>query len=198
MEPHHQPPTTSSTIITSVMPTTTQVRRSVARVSVRKSWLWFMGLFETGAYRNAGGTNLTVSLSFTLYSAPPFPIPMRRLLFAVTIALLLVRGWVGNAMAVEMALGHGVLSHAAVAAADDQHAHHSDMATPHAMAASAESHDCCNEQPSCNTCELCHLAAAWSLVAPRLPVAGHSPFVAALPAVPASTTLAPGLKPPIS
>lgn len=123
---------------------------------------------------------------------------MRRLLFAVTIALLLVRGWVGNAMAVEMALGHGVLSHAAVATADDQHAHYSDMATPHAMTASAESHDCCNEQPSCNTCELCHLAAAWSLVAPRLPVAGHSPFVAALPAAPASTTLAPGLKPPIS
>lgn len=123
---------------------------------------------------------------------------MRRLLFAFTIALLLARGWVGNAMAVEMALGHGVLNHAPVAMASEHHEHHSDMATPEALTTSAESHDCCNEQPGCNTCELCHLSAAWSLVAPRLPIAGHGPFVASLPPAPASTTLAPGLKPPIS
>lgn len=123
---------------------------------------------------------------------------MRRLLFALSIALLLLRGWVGNAMAVEMALGHGLLNHAAVAMAASDPAQHTEMGMQHTMAADAEAHDCCGGQPSCSSCELCHFAAAWSLVPASLHTPGHGPFVALPSPSPASATPAPGLKPPIS
>jgi hypothetical protein len=102
----------------------------------------------------------------------PYHSPMRHLLFAVLIALLLLRGWVGDAMATQMAAGQ--LQHQATqVAAEAGHLHEDvEMAhTGHGTEAPAL-HDCA-EQPAdsgnsqsadghcetCAACQACHTVA---------------------------------------
>ena len=136
---------------------------------------------------------------------------MRHLLLALMIALLPLRGWVGDAMAMEMA-ARTVASlpdassaaqahpHAACQGDDPVAASAASPAPAHAMAHTGQSagapitySDC----GSCTTCEVCHSAAVVTgfpdMPALPLPVA----VPAARPAVFASAVPAPGFKPPI-
>jgi len=125
---------------------------------------------------------------------------MRVLFLALMIALLPLRGWVGDAMAMDMAAA--ALEPAGMAS--DCPGHAAPQATPADRPAGmeqgtdpAESHagtDCSH----CGACQICHSVA---LTPMALPLAA-----AALPAVvptsstrqPASAERTPGFKPPIS
>jgi hypothetical protein len=118
---------------------------------------------------------------------------MRVLFLALMIALLPLRGWVGDAMAMDMAAA--ALEPAGMASDCPGHADRqagTERGTDH-----AESHagtDCSH----CTACQICHSVA---LTPMALPLAA-----AALPAVaptsstrqPASAERTPGFKPPIS
>jgi hypothetical protein len=126
---------------------------------------------------------------------------MRVLLLALMIALLPVRGWVGNAMAVDMAAQQARQAQQAAADAEPgvqasampedcpMHAQASDPEAP----ATNGAH--CN---GCDTCELC-LALA-SLVWPGLQPAGFTPHAEPLADGSHfnSADRASGFKPPIS
>jgi hypothetical protein len=125
---------------------------------------------------------------------------MRVLFLALLIALLPVRGWMGNAMAVGMGAHQVMLAQQAVAAGGHEvdasampedcpmHAQASEAGTPEA----GDPHG-----NGCNTCQLCLSFASFSW--PRLqasdfaahaePLAGGSHFT--------SAERAPGFKPPI-
>jgi len=123
---------------------------------------------------------------------------MRILLLAVMITLLPLRGWVGDAMAMELG-AHAMAAaqaEAVHAAADDCHEHGQAQANAPTAAEHSEAHgqDCGN----CSACQICHSVA----LASALPTFS----TAALPAVPpvgtsrqlTSAERAPGFKPPIS
>lgn len=124
---------------------------------------------------------------------------LRFLFLALLIALLPLRGWVGDVMAMERtttALAQGSGHHLMVSAADihaDTHADCPGHAGTPAPAASAAD-DC----GTCTACQLCH--------APALTPAGatsvHLPHIGPRPGAPtidfASAERAPGFKPPIS
>lgn len=128
--------------------------------------------------------------------------PMRPLLLALLVALLPLRGWVGDAMATGMLVQHiGMAQHAAnrsdAAPAAHPEAH---TATPvadcHGQAASAEQTD--SAQHNCAACNLCHSASfapVWTDWQPALapahrPSAGNRLYT--------SADTAARLKPPIS
>jgi hypothetical protein len=110
---------------------------------------------------------------------------MRHLLLALMIALLPVRGWVGNAMAVDMASQQVVMaqSMAQDAAMNAESAMPADCPM-HAQAAADESSDAnqktgagthCN---GCNTCELCLALASFTWADP--PTSPFTPHAAPL------------------
>ena len=137
---------------------------------------------------------------------------MRTLFLALLIALLPIRGWLGDAMAIEM-VRHSLPASAAVAMAAssgdaaDAHCHDAmDAADGTDMANHTASHD---GGPSdngpdhqgcdtCTACQVCHTVALGGMPAidtvhsaPQAPPAAHAArFASAEPA--------PGLKPPIS
>lgn len=143
---------------------------------------------------------------------------MRTLLLALMIALLPIRGWLGDAMAVEMAK-HSLPEAVSVAgAATEAHCHeameagdHSGMAMqmsagtdmPDPLAhATHDTHDDAGADHqgcgTCTACQVCHTVALGGMPrvdtvhgAPQAPPAAHaSRFASAEPAQ--------GLKPPIS
>ena len=143
---------------------------------------------------------------------------MRPVFFALMIALLLLRGWAGDAMANSMALAP--LQHpasesrqlatetAATAAAHTEHeaAHEAEHQTAHGA-----THDCAGHAPTddnspaasthCQTCDACQACHGVALIPPAAsPGAAFSPYTQ--PPAPAarfaSADAAPGKKPPIS
>ncbi len=136
---------------------------------------------------------------------------MRHLLFAVLIALLPLRGWVGDAMATQMAAGQ-IQHQAAQSAAETSHLHEDvEMAhTGHAIGTPAL-HDCA-EQPAdgdgshaadghcetCAACQACHTVALTPAVPDLMP--HFSASTLPLPAADsfASADAALRQKPPIS
>jgi hypothetical protein len=147
---------------------------------------------------------------------------VRHFIFALLIALLPLRGWVGDVMATQMATNmaahavhhadesHGS-SHAAQASVEAaQHTMTADC-TEHGAAAPADvvvdAHDqpdagmpthAAGDCPSCSACQVCHTVALspqpFSQAASALPAA--TPVMAASHF--ASAEAAPGQKPPIS
>ena len=145
---------------------------------------------------------------------------MRTLMLALMIALLPIRGWLGDAMAVEMAR-HAMpaVASASAEAAESvmagAHCHEmmgaggdmADMAMDHGAAHGVgDSHDSSQHDTdighqgcgTCTACQACHTvalgglpAAAIAHEAPQAPPAFHATRFA-------STEPAPGLKPPIS
>ncbi|MDP3171916.1 MAG: hypothetical protein Q8M91_16415 [Polaromonas sp.] len=125
---------------------------------------------------------------------------MRYLLFALMIALLPLRGWVGNAMAVDMASQQTLQAHAQTQAEGKASPAMPDDCPMHAGATAETATDPlsaghCND---CDTCELCLALASFTwpsgakasfMPGGGLPSAGH-PFSSAE----GSTRL----KPPIS
>lgn len=132
---------------------------------------------------------------------------MRRLLLALLIALLPLRGWVADAMALPAPTASALVS-----IAED---HHLTLGKGHfepETAAVAVFHAGCHDQTlaaaaddadagtaaGCSTCTLCHSAVIAPLLAPRLPI-GQLPAARPAPAARfASAAPAPGFKPPIS
>jgi hypothetical protein len=130
---------------------------------------------------------------------------MPRLFLALLIALLPLRGWVGETMATDMAAAWTVQHHlsaqaivmlAADAVVVDAHDHcTSHEATAAEEASAPASHAECS---TCASCQACHavalVAGSTGLTGQPLPmappVARHHAFSSAAPA--------PGLKPPIS
>lgn len=142
----------------------------------------------------------------------PYHSPMRHLLFAVLIALLPLRGWVGDAMATQMAAGqvqHRQTQAAAQAehvheAVDTAHAGHKEAAPEIALhdctgqADEGSSHSADGHCETCAACQACHTVAL-SLAAPGpMPVfsAPTLPRPAADPFASADAALR--QKPPIS
>jgi hypothetical protein len=146
---------------------------------------------------------------------------MRHLLLALLIALLPLRGWVGDAMATQMAAGQ--LQHpSAQAEVQAAHSHEEEVATEMARAhighhgeaaaqASQTLHDCAEQTAdnngghssdghceTCAACQACHTVAL-SPAAPGLPAVFSAPTLP-LPAADqfASADAALGQKPPIS
>jgi hypothetical protein len=139
---------------------------------------------------------------------------MRTLLLALMIALLPIRGWLGDAMAVEM-VRHSLPAASLVsqapssgAMAAQAHCHEAMGAdgSMDAMADHAGSHDSSSNDNgadhqgcgTCTACQVCHTVALGGMPlidtvhsAPQAPPAAHATrFASAEPA--------PGLKPPIS
>ena len=128
---------------------------------------------------------------------------MRVLLLALMIALLPLRGWVGDAMALDLAGPHHAAATAAPQAAlpdchtgHDAHAAHMAPASPADQASdSAQADDDCG---SCSLCQICHSVVLASVL-PPLPSLqlGIAAPQAGQPAV-ASAARKPGDKPPKS
>ena len=138
---------------------------------------------------------------------------MRPLLFALMIALLLLRGWVGDAMANSMALAPLQHSQPSVMAMQMSGPMAPDAApmTAAAQTAHKATHDCAghatpdNNAPAasthCQTCGACQACHSLALILPTAsPSAAFNPRVQ--PPAPAarfaSADAAPGQKPPIS
>ena len=125
---------------------------------------------------------------------------MRRLFIALMIVLLPVRGWLGDAMAMEMtqhALHAGTA--ATAMAAHDAHGAvpdcHGAAAESPAEAPAAASHDGCG---TCTACQVCHTVALAD-VFPSQPARGAPHVLVPAPATGfISAEPAPGFKPPIS
>lgn len=129
---------------------------------------------------------------------------MRHLVLALMIALLPVRGWVGDAMAAQMLSGRMEAAAAqaqplpagqAQAAAMECPGHAAQPQAPEAQTGQPASHEAC---VCCVTCLVCSSAA---LAVAGTEAAGHSLFHAAPPAGSAafaSAEVFPLLKPPIS
>lgn len=133
---------------------------------------------------------------------------MRVFVLALAILLLPLRGWLGDAMAMEMTQQQVVAAVTVVAheaaSAQDAHADHAmhDMAstadgmhTGHASHDPAAQPDC---QSTCTDCQLCHSVAM--TVWPEMPTTGEAPRAtpSLAPVAFASAEPAPGFKPPIS
>lgn len=136
---------------------------------------------------------------------------MRTLLLALMIALLPIRGWLGDAMALEMVRHSLPAAEAVVAAANgiaESHCHEAtmeadtghDMAAMHGTSGDAQqSHG--TDHANCGTCvacQVCHTVALGGMplvdtphAAPQAPPAAHAArFASAEPVL--------GFKPPIS
>lgn len=128
---------------------------------------------------------------------------MRILILVLAILLLPLRGWIGDAMATQVAVQavRGTPA-AATSALEAPHAMHSMEGMAHDEAApdephaqDASSHDC---QSTCSSCQLCHSVAMTFQVA--VPMLSEAPRGAPAGAIStfASADTARGLKPPIS
>jgi len=140
--------------------------------------------------------------------------PMRHFLFAILIALLPLRGWVGDAMATQMAAGQLQHHHTEAAAIQADHVHeHEAMDAAHAdhHAQAPVMHDCADQTAddgdsqsadghceTCAACQACHAVALSPAALDSMPVfsAPTLPRPAADPFASADTAL--GQKPPIS
>ena len=89
---------------------------------------------------------------------------MRVLLLALMIALLPLRGWLGDAMAVQHPAaatvageheGHGM-----------QHLHHTTQDASHAAAHGAHHADSHSDHPDCTSCQVCHSVVLAAMVLP--------------------------------
>ena len=135
---------------------------------------------------------------------------MRRLAFVLLILLLPLRGWSGDAMAIQMVLQQG-MAHAASGEPMQSAEHHDATAqAEHRHAAQAEDAGDCTDLQStdsaardshCQTCTMCQACHSLAITMPASALPGAEP----LNAVPslaaqhfASADRAPGLKPPIS
>jgi hypothetical protein len=134
---------------------------------------------------------------------------MRRWFILIMIALLPIRGWVGDVMAADMvtqriaALAQAPeMTRQAANAAADPHADCHGKAAAHSLAPAADAPhtatNTANDCGSCTSCQVCHSVG-------MAPVAGAAPFVPAPHATPplrgthfASAEPARGFKPPIS
>lgn len=126
---------------------------------------------------------------------------MRHLLFALLIALLPLRGWVGDAMATQMATGQ--VQHQHAKAAEPAHAGH------HAQASTAL-HDCANPADdgstdvagghceSCAACQACHTVGLSLAVPGAMPALGAPGLASPAADLFASADAALRKKPPIS
>jgi hypothetical protein len=139
---------------------------------------------------------------------------MRHLVLALMIALLPIRGWVGDVMATEMASSRAMLLqdatemvavHADGAGAEALFDHAS-MDSPAAQPApDCHGHGESTSHPmadthgeSCTACQACHTVAL-SPLTPSMPAAMALPALPRSPAAQfASAVAAPGQKPPIS
>ena len=139
---------------------------------------------------------------------------MRLPLFVLMIALLLVRGWAGDAMATDMALAP--LQHATTLIATNAHGISAQGHLDHESAASRATHDCgghahedtedaclaadahCESCAACQACQACHSVA----LTPAMPGGGSLfssiPQPRSAAAQFASAETARGQKPPIS
>lgn len=120
---------------------------------------------------------------------------MRHLILALLIALLPIRGWVGEVMVTQMASGHNIHPHAAPETiADAAEPARAGGHFDHEEAALAAHAGC----DSCTVCQACHSVALLAEVKNQTALTNP----AALPPSPlarfASADPAPGLKPPIS
>lgn len=136
---------------------------------------------------------------------------MRRLLLALMILLLPLRGWLGDAMAMELAVP--AMQAVAVHAAEAETAHHAgfghqaDAAAPpcheDAQAAPATAHHG-SEHPAghghghCTACQICHSVAATHRAATPAVLAPRHAAPGTAPARFASAELRGVAKPPIS
>jgi len=136
---------------------------------------------------------------------------MRFLLIALMIALLPLRGWMGDAMATEMAASPGQASQIAAKtiaaevhnAGESDHFHHEMTATETAQStpdcldhsADTKSHGKCG---SCSACQACHTVALSSAAQTLRPVFHPFTLPASAAAQFASAEAALGQKPPIS
>jgi hypothetical protein len=143
---------------------------------------------------------------------------MRALLFVLMIALLLLRGWTGDAMANDMALASlhqpqqsTTKTIAAHAYGISEKAHfHPESAIPEASNAAQAAHDCAGHAAdgaapaadghcqSCDACQACHSVALIPSIVEAAPVFGSRSRPHAMAARFASAEAAPGQKPPIS
>lgn len=116
---------------------------------------------------------------------------MRHLLLALLVAMLPLRGWVGDAMATGMLTQH--ISAVQTAPQGTQAKPTTDC---HGHAASAEEQD--GTQHNCATCNLCHSVASAPVLAHWQPacVPAHLPTTGKRSYTSADTVA--GLKPPIS
>ncbi|MBT9475906.1 hypothetical protein [Polaromonas sp.] len=143
---------------------------------------------------------------------------MRRFTFVLMIALLLLRGWMGEAMATGMALAplqplpsatQTVAAHAHAPSAQ-MHVGH-ETAEPEALYEAQAVHDCtggpASEDPShagpahcdaCTACQACHTVALTPFAASAHPVFSARALPRAKAAFFASADTARGQKPPIS
>jgi hypothetical protein len=139
---------------------------------------------------------------------------MRHLVLALMIALLPIRGWVGEVMATDMASSKAtqrqnatkmVAAHAHGAGAGDHFGHASTDAPAPAAAPDCAGHGTQESNPmadahgeSCTVCQACHTVALFPMI-PAMPSPMASPSVPRSPATRfASAIAAPGQKPPIS
>lgn len=146
--------------------------------------------------------------------------PMRHLLLALMIALLPLRGWVGDAMATQMAAAH--VQHGQLASAE-QSATKTIAASAHHMGAEGHSgheetspeatmamHDCAGNTSdsstptndagceSCAACQACHTVALSLATSDQSPVFKGRSLLRPAPDQFASADAALGQKPPIS
>ncbi len=151
------------------------------------------------------------------FAAIAYHLPMRSLLFVLMIALLLLRGWMGDAMATGMALAplqHQQSATTSIAThahgmSVEEHFYHV-MAAPEARHQAQAVHDCASHSAadpspaadaqceSCTACQACHTLALSPATADSMThfKAFTRPSVTA--AQFASAETAPGQKPPIS
>jgi len=118
---------------------------------------------------------------------------MRRLFIALMIVLLPVRGWLGDAMAMEMTQHALHAGTAATAMAPDCHG--AAAQSPDETSPPAASHDGCG---TCTACQVCHTVALADVLLAR-PARGAPHVLAPAPATGfISAEPARGFKPPIS
>lgn len=126
---------------------------------------------------------------------------MRHLFVAFMIALLPLRGWVGDAMAAQMtnaALAQtGVASHHAMHDAPVDMALHADCAGHHDSHTDDHQASSQGDCGTCTACQICHSVALTLPVPQHAP--GHPSSVQPQTAHPQFTSVerAPGVKPPI-
>jgi hypothetical protein len=142
-----------------------------------------------------------------LTAAAVITFTMRHLVFALLIALLPLRGWVGDAMALALPIAHGngaaVLMDHHTAAGDAPHhaaaAHHTaDGRTPPVPACGSHTATDTDGHGTCSACDVCNgPALVWTPAVAATPTWPHS-RVALASARFASCEPKQGIKPPIS
>ncbi len=131
------------------------------------------------------------------------------MLFILLILLLPLRGWVGDAMAMQMVLpggsphaadeaSHGTEHHQAAQRADHRHGTGVGLSSDCADHAAADAASLDSHCQTCTTCQVCHTLAI-NLRTTVLPVSEPAHPLPPLAVQPfANADRAPGLKPPIS